>query len=825
MLKKLQFLLPILALMAINLVYFFPVTQGKVLSQSDIQQGKGTGHNLREYRAEHNEEALWSPAMFSGMPAFQISVVYANNWVAYLQKGISTIGGKPSGIYIVFSLMLGFYVLLSGYKVNPWLAVVGAVAFAFSAFFIISYGAGHNAKVRTAAYIAPIILSVLLAYREKYVPAFLIAMLGVGLSIQSNHIQITYYMAIIIFAIAVVEFVFALREKQLSRFVKGSATLLVAAILGLGPNIGKLWTTYEYTKETNRGGSSELSSMEESKGGLTLDYAMAWSYGVSETFNLIFPNFSGGGSEQSYEGTEMHDQYHRNFVSSLSQQGYPRAQAEKQADRYISSMFYWGDQGMVHGGYYLGAVVFFLFVFGFFVVESRIKWWVGVTCVLAIFMAWGKNFLGFNEILFNHLPLYNKFRVPSMAFIILILNIPFLGFLAANQIISGNYDKADIKKKLLKALYVSGGLCLLIALLGSSLFTMEGVNDSKLAQQGMDLDILGSDRITLMRNSALRTLVFCGLTFGTLWLVIGGKLKPMMAIGALALLVLVDQWSFDKQHLSSEDFVSDRMYNAAFNPSPADQTILQDKDPHYRVLNTTAGFTGDAFTPYFHKSLGGYHAAKLIRYQDLIDHQLDKNSMSCFNMLNAKWVISANKQGQKFAQQNPNACGNSWFVQNIQWAANADAEMEALSTFEPKSTVVIDERFREKVPANLNSNPSSTITLSSFDHKHLTYQVNVQSEEEFAVFSEVYYEGGDHDWKAYIDGKPAEHIRVNYLLRGMTLPKGQYTVEFKFEPHSYFAGEKISLAFSILMVLALAGGLFWMWKNKETENVETKEAA
>ena len=814
-----KYLIPLVGLFLLNIIYFYPAMQGKVLEQDDIMLGVAKGKEIRDYRESNDEDPLWTQAMFSGMPTFQIATYYPNNWVGGAQKTISFIGVRASSIYIILSLMIGFYILLAALKVNPWLAAVGGLAFGFSAFFIISFGAGHNAKVRTAAYIAPVVMGVLLAYRKKYLAGFALTALFLGLSIHSNHFQITYYMGILLLVIAVVEFIYALRRREQPQFWKASGLLILAAILGIGPNISNLWSTYEYQKETMRGGSSELSSMKESQGGLTFDYAMNWSYGIGETFNLIIADFTGGGMAQDYEGTELHESFRPRIVQSLTSRGLSRSQAEKQADQFLGSIFYWGEQSLVNGGYYVGAVVFFLFVFGLFLVEGRLKWWVAAATLLAFMLAWGKHFRILNEFMYNHVPLYNKFRVPSMTFVIAFFTMPFLGFYAVNKALSGDFDKKQIHKKLLYSIYITGGICLFFILLGGALFDFVGPRDAQLAQQGIDLGMLESDRLALMRKSALKTLVFCSLSFGILWLLVQQKLKPAYAIAALGVLVIADQWSFVKQHVNADDFVSERAYENAFAPSPADKTILQDPDPFYRVFNTTAGLTSDSYTSYHHHSIGGYHGAKLIRYQDLIENQLSQNNMACFDMLNAKWFIVQEKQtGQKRAQRNPNACGNAWLVDEIKLVPDADAEMAALSDFNPKTTAVVDQRYAGEVPEQISADDQSQIRLKDFGLKHMVYEADVRSPNQFAVFSEIYYEGGNKDWKTYLDGELVDHIRVNYLLRGMKLPEGKHSIEFKFHPRSYYLGEKISVVMSIILFLVLIATLALTLKKVKSQN-------
>ncbi|GAB5557218.1 MAG: YfhO family protein [Schleiferiaceae bacterium] len=822
--KILHFLLPIIGLLIVNFIYFYPALQGKVLEQDDIKLGYAKGKEIRDYREDKGEEPLWTDAMFSGMPTFQISTLYPNNWLNLFQQTVSWIGGKSSSVYIIFSLMFGFYLALIAMKIDPWLAAVGSIAFAFSAFFIISYGAGHNAKVRTAAYIAPVVMGVLMAYRGKLLAGFSLTALFVGMSIFSNHFQITYYLAILIVIIGVVEFVYAVIENTMAKFFKASLVLLAAALIGIGPNIGNLWSTYEYTKETMRGGSSELSVKSESKGGLSFEYAMSWSYGLSETFNLIYPNFSGGGSKQMSEGTEYFEKYHSTITRNLQQRGTPKKVAEKQASQIIAGWFYWGDQSMVYGGYYIGAVVFFLFVFALFVVKGRIRSWVIAATVFSLLLAWGKNAAWLNEFLFDYLPIYSKFRVPSMTFVILFFTVPFYGFLGINKVYTGELSKVDAVKYGKYALYVTGGLSLFFILFGGMLYDFVGPSDVNLEKQmGLDINLLIEDRIGLLKRSAVTTLAFCAAGFLWIWAVANKKIKPVISIAALLVLILFDQWTFDKVQLNADSFSSAKNYEAAFAPSGADQFILKDQDIHYRVWNTTAPLKSDSYTSYHHKSIGGYHGAKLIKYEDLIDYQLSKQNMACFDMLNAKWFIVADQQGQLQPSNNPGACGAAWIVNDVIQVENADAEMEALNSFAPKTQVIVDKRYAEymsDVPAR-STDSTSTIDITSYDPKHMVYEANITSPIAMAVFSEIYYEGGDNDWKVKIDGEPVDHIRVNYLLRGLKVPQGKHTIEFTFEPRSYYMGESISLVFSILLFAALGLAAFRAYKdNGGTPNEE-----
>lgn len=812
-------ILPVFALLVVNYIYFFPVLTGKVITQDDIMMGIAKGKEIVDYRAANDDEPLWTNAMFSGMPAFQISTEYPSNWLTQVQNVIVVLGGKTSSIYIIAALMIGFFFLLLSFKVNPWLAVIGGIAFGFSAFFIISFAAGHNSKVRTAAYMAPLIMGVLLVYRNKLLAGFALTALFLGLSIKSGHFQITFYNGIIVLCIMAAYAVEAFRTKALPNYIKQSAILAVAAILAIGPNIGNLWSTYAYTQETMRGGSSELTAKEESKGGLDFDYAMMWSYGVGETFNLMVPDLMGGGAKQTYDGTETFDFLKRTFQS----QGMSAKNAEGTANQYSGSFMYWGKQSMVNGGYYIGAIVFFLFVFGLFVVGGVTRNWAIASVVFALFLAWGENFSAFNRVMFDYVPLFNKFRVPSMALVVLFFVLPFIGFLGLDKLLKGEEGAAYFKKQLLKAFYIAGGLALALAVVGPFVFGFEGLNDENLAKQGLDVGMLVDDRKSLLRSSAFTSFIYIALAAAVLWFYNLKKLKLNHALIALAVLIVADLWIYDRDQLGKEEFVSEREFMKQFAPSDADKMILKDEDIHYRVYNSTAGLTSDSYTSYYHKNIGGYHGAKLMRYQDLIENQMQKGNMEVLNMLNAKWIITGGQQGQpKTAMPNMQACGQAWTVDKIIWAKDADAEMAALTDFKANYDVVIDERYRDYIGATQTMKEGDNIVLTKYDPKNMVYNASINGQEDLVIFSEIYYEAPGQKWQAYLDGKPVEHIRVNYLLRAMKVPVGEHEIVFKFEPETYFKGEAIDLTFSILLFIALLGAAAFEWKN--SKKAEVKDA-
>lgn len=824
-----------LALFVLNAIYFYPAYSGKKIEQDDIQLGLAKSKEIRDYRESEGEEPLWTNSMFSGMPAFQVNMDYPNNIFEKVEAATKLY--QPASIGLILFLMLGFYFLLASYKVDPRIGAIAALAFGFSAFFIISFDAGHNAKLRAAGYFAPTLMGVLLAFRGRYMLGLAFTALFAGMAVSANHIQITYYSVIVILIITIVEAINALKNKRLPAFFKSIGVLSLAAVLALGPNVSKLWTTYEYTQESMRGGGSGLKAEEnEDVGGLDKDYAMNWSYGTVETLNLIVPNIMGGGVSQNYEGTEVHDQFFKNIKRNLQQQGYSSSLAERQANRQIASLFYWGDQTMVNGANYLGASVFFLFVLGLFLIRDRRRTWIVAATVIALFMAWGKNFSAFNDILFEYFPLYNKFRVPSMTLTVVFVMTPLLGGLALNRLLKNNLTQTEVKKALLKSLYVTGGLFLLLALLGPALFDFSGPGDERYAQNPQLLDQLIEDRKDLARSSAFRSLIFTAITFGLLYLWQNKVMKTNLALLGIGAVVLIDLWSFDKQHLNKEDFVEPKDYLASYEVTTADRSILQDTS-YYRVFNLQNPFN-DAATSFHHKSIGGYHGAKLQRYQELYEEVLFEEQQaivqslqenqasniqqtfaqsSVLNMLNGKYVIY-NPQARALTNQSAN--GPAWFVEQVQIKPTSRAILNGLKTVNTKRTALVHQNFAEYLGKKVYS-AQGDIEFVSYNPKRLVYRSS-SSSEQFAVFSEIYYRGEQNDWQATIDGEPAPHIRVNHVLRALKIPAGQHEIVFEFKPRAFYAGETISLISSILLALVFFGSLFFYFRKDKKEPAPKK---
>lgn len=796
-----------LLIIALNFVYFYPVLQGKILNQNDILTGKIKGKEITDYREAHNDEPLWRNSMFAGMPDIHH---FPKSIFTYVQPTFELLG--KSGTYIIALFMLGVFFFARESKIDPWLSFLAAIAVGFSAFFIISVGAGHNAKVRTAAYIAPILMSVLMTYRGKFFLGLGLTSLFVGLSVFSNHIQITYYTFLVILAIIITHGVVAYKKKELPDFIKKSVFLALAACIGVGPSIGRLWSHYANMKETMRGGGSELTTDDQTNtDGLNYDYAMSWSYGIGETANLVFPYATGGGSKGDYSGTETYDQ----LLRAMKQQGYSTKQAEQAANQNAGSFLYWGDQTMVNGAYYMGAVVFFLFVFGMLTLSGTKRYWLIASLIISLLLGWGKNIEPLSKFFFNYLPFYDKFRVPSMAFTIILVLMPLIGFFGVNKLFNRTENQDFFKKKLVKALAISAGFGIVWLIIGTIGFSFGGVQDERFSQY-IPLDTLIADRQDLFRSSIFTSILWMAAAFAVLFFYNKNVLKKGVFVGILGVLILADLWTFDKEQVNESDFISERKVQQMAQMTPADQQILQDPDVYYRVWNTTMPITGDYLTAYFHKSLGGIHASKLARYQDIIDHQISKGNQPTLDMLNTKYIIVENPQtGQKIAQRNPGALGNCWFVNSILPAKDGNQEMELITDFKPATQVVVHQDFSDYV-AGLNLNAAgANIELTSYDNKEMVYRANVQNGTQLAVFSDIYYTPKNQAWRAYIDGEEVEHIRVNYLLRGLKVPAGEHEIKFVFHPKSYYMGGTIDLTFSIILLLVLGGSIFMYLKKKD----------
>ena len=772
-------LMVLLLFMSISFVYFSPLLEGKMLDMHDIKQWQGMSKEVVDFHEKTGENALWTNSMFSGMPAYQIATWSDANLIQYVVKVITL--GMPRPASLLFLYLLGFYILLLSLKVDYRLAAVGAIAFAFSSYFFIIIQAGHMTKAHAIAYVPMVVAAVLYTYRGKMLLGGVLTALTVALEIYANHLQITYYLALMLLIIGLVQFVKDLKAKNLVDFAKRTGVLLVAALLASGTAFTNLATTMEYGKDSTRGKSELTTNLDNKTTGLDKDYATQWSYGIAETFTLLIPNFHGGASQGEL---------------TTESETYQAIKSTPNAKQLIKQLpLYWGDQPGVGGPTYAGAIVIFLFVLGLFFVKSEMRIWLVMATIMSIMLAWGKNFMGLTELFLDYFPGYNKFRAVSMILVIAEFTIPLLGFVALNKFLSSDKLENEKEKTLKLAFYIVGGITLLFALIPSLFFDFVGGQDASLEKNGWPIDALQSDRAGLLSADAWRSFIFIVLTFVTLWLFLKNQLQSKYVILIVGVLVLADMWTVNKRYLNNDNFASKRKVEKPYQASQADQQILNDKDPNFRVFNQTVSTFNDASTSYFHKSIGGYHGAKLKRYQELIENHIAKGNMAVLNMLNTKYFIS--QQGQ--VQQNPGAMGNAWFVNNVNIVANADAEIAALNGFNADSTAIVDTRFSDQIIENLD-NSNATINLKEYKPNYLKY-TSSSTKDGIAIFSEIYYDKG---WNAYIDGELKPHFRANYVLRGMQIPAGNHLVEFKFEPSTYKTGETVALASSAILLLLLA---------------------
>ena len=797
--QVLPYLSAVVIFLVISLAYFSPLLEGKKLKQSDITQWKGMSKEISDFRESSGEEALWTNSMFGGMPAYQISVRYKGNVLRYLDQLMQLYLPQPAGM--LFLYMIGFFILLLVLKVDKWLAIAGAVAFAFSSYLFIIFEAGHNSKAHAIGYMAPVLAGIILTYRGRYLAGGIMAAIFLSLELLTNHLQITYYLMIIAGIFVVTELIGSIREKKLPGFAKATGVLLIASILALATNITSIWATYEYGKETIRGKTELTTEKTNRTSGLDKDYATGWSYGMMETFTMLIPNFNGGSSQGALsEKSNVYKTLRENNIDT------------NQAKNIIKALpLYWGDQPGVAGPVYIGAIIMFLFVLALFVVDNKFKWWLLAATVLSILLSWGKNFMPLTDFFLHYVPGYNKFRAVSMTLVIAELCIPLLAILGLQKVISGDIERKKLTKYLYYSIGITGGISLFFALAGSSIFSFAASVDANLPE--WLIEPLRQDRAAILSADAFRSLLFILLAGAAIWAMVNKVVikTPLVLFSVLIMLFLIDMWTVNRRYLNNDSFVRKSVDAVPFQPSVADEIIMKDKDPNFRVFNQTVGNPfADASTSYFHKSLGGYHGAKLRRYQELIDFHLAKGNMNVYNMLNTKYFIVPDPQGgQPQMQINMEALGNVWFVNNARMVNNADEEINALTDFVPTETAVYDKRFASQLEGRIISKDSTaTISLTDYKPNHLTYKSQTGSDQ-LAVFSEIYYDKG---WNAYIDGKSAPYFRANYVLRAMIVPAGSHTIEFKFEPKVYATGEKIAYASSILLVLLALGTLGLMAK-------------
>ena len=782
----------------VALMYFNPVLNGKKISQSDITQHIGMAKEVNDFRKATSEEPYWAESAFSGMPTYPIGTYFPNDYITSLDRFIRFLPRPADYLFLYF---LSFYILLLAFKVDWKIAIVGSLAFGFSTYLIIIFGAGHNSKAHAIAYMPLVLAGIVFIFKKRYLLGFIVTSIATALEIKANHPQMTYYLLFAILILGVVELIDAIKKNKTKQFVTQSSIIIVAMLLAVGVNSSRLLATKEYADVSTRGKTALTINPDGTKKevttGLSKEYITQFSYGKAETFNLFVPRYMGGGTVESLDEKSNTYQY----VSSIA--------GSKQADGFTKQVYtYWGDQLIVEAPAYIGAVMLFLFFLGVFILKGKYKYWLVASSVFAILMSWGKNFQFLTNFFIDYVPLYNKFRAVSSFQVIAELCIPLLGFLAVREFFFSKIEKKQKQIALKKALYSSVGLIVVGLLYALGFSTFEGIRDASYSEYEGLLDAVKADRLSMLYSDSFRSIILIGVGFVVLWLFLKQQLKYTTSIIAFAVLILFDLVQVNLRYVNGDDFKEARAIDKPFKASTADLQILKDKS-HYRVANFSTDPFQDGRTSYFHKSIGGYHAAKMGRYQDLIEFQLSKQNMQVYNMLNTKYFIIPGDNGEVIAQQNPDANGNAWFVKNINYVQTADQEIRALDSTQTKNIAVVNENnIYKKINFSLEVDSLAYIKLTEYSLNSLTYETSSKFDE-FSVFSEIYYKNG---WKSYIDGELQPYTNVNYVLRGMEIPKGEHIIKFKFEPSVIKTGSIISLISYALMVLIPISWFFYYKK-------------
>ncbi len=818
-----HFVIAVIVFAAISWIYFYPNdVNGDVLQQNDVMQGLANGQETKAMLEQTGEKSWWTDALFGGMPTYQISPSYQGTNFLKPAEALYRLY-FPTPVSWIFVLMLGFFLLMLAFKVKWYYAVLGAIGYAFSSYFFILMGAGHIWKLMTLAYIPPTLAGIVWCYRGKYLGGAAVAAFFAALQLMSNHVQMTYYSAFIIAALVIAYLVKAIIDKKIGRWCIATASLAVAALLALAANSPNLYLTYKYSQETIRGGHSELTPKGEeavnakpTEGGLDKDYITQWSYGKGETFTLLIPNVKGGATIKPEHG----DNTMLSLADTKKAEKMANTGEMSQQDTQILSQFpqYFGDQPMTNGPVYVGALICALFLLGCFIVKGPVKWALLIVTIISILLSWGHNMMWLTDWMIDHFPMYNKFRTVASILVIAEVAMPILAVLGLREL----FKEPDGWRKHKVALLASFGLCAVICLLTAifpglfghfSAMEQEQLVASGQIQQYPSVDAaIAAVRGALVSGDAWRSLLVIVLGFIVIFAYLKGKLNEMAATLIVAGIVLVDMYAVNKRYIDSDSFTSRYdLPEQSFSPRPADTQILQDKD-NYRVMDVQ--HFGEAMPSYFHKTIGGYHAAKLSRYNDLINNQIAKNNIQVLNMLNARYFIIDDQT----VQQNPDALGNAWFVDSLTYVNNADEEMAFLDNFNPARSAVADAKFKQQLGQAQAVQPGDTIYETSYAPNHLTYKSH-SANGGLAVFSEIYFPWG---WKVSVDGKPVEMGRVNYVLRALQLPAGDHEIDFKYDPDEVNKTQSwATIAVVIIYLLLLLALNYVIFGNKLRKKVNS----
>ena len=835
--KVLSIVGAILAFAVITLIYFNPVLQGKRIKQHDIEMHKGMSHEIGQFQESTGEQTLWTGTPFGGMPAWNISIRSKGNLTEPMYQALRV--GLPQSLGSVFICMLGFFVLLLVLDCGFWISFIGAIAYGFTSYLFIVIGAGHNAKAMAMAYMAPVIAGVLLSYKGKYLWGWLLTAFALAFEIKTGHLQITYYLALIIVILVVAELISDIKNKKLGHFLKASIGLIVAAIIGTLTCSTTLYGSYEFGKETTRGKPVLTRNEDNQTKGLDRDYITQWSYGIGETWSLLIPNAKGGASAYIGKQNPALEKADRQFKDNIAQ-----------------SNAYWGDQPGTSGPVYVGAIVVFLFVLGALTVKGNLKWALLIATLLSILLSWGKNFMGFTNFFLDYVPGYAKFRAVSMTLVIAEVTMPLLGFLGLAEIAKDRDGFKKNQKKFFIALGITAGICLLFLAAPKLFFNFLSQNEAEQfasLSSGKDGSVyaafatqLENVRVAIFRKDTLRSLLFILLAAIPIFLYGKGKLKGQIAFPILAVLVLVDMFPIDKRYLNNDNFIEESKYKVPFTATTADQAILADDALGFRVADITKDMFNDASTCYFHKSLGGYCGAKLRRYQDIItqylggelnqlrgakssqDMMLALSQLKVANMLNTKYIIY-NPNAQPFP--NSFAYGNAWIANDILWVDTPNEEIDAIATTDVQHTAILNREFEGKVgeyqftdsitpqiemveykPNRVTYNFKSA--LRPFDEPQGPQAQGPETANYLVVFSEIWTEKG---WKMTIDGQEQPLLRADYLLRAAMVPAGEHEIVMTYAPKAYTVGNRVQFVSSLIMILGLVAALFFTFKPKKEE--------
>ncbi len=796
------------------LAYFYPVLQGKVIEQSDIVQFTGMAKEQNDFRKRTGEEPYWTNGAFGGMPTYQLGAYYPHNYVKKLDNLVRFLPRPADYLFLYF---IGFYILLCCLKVDYRLAIVGALAFGFSTYLIIIFGAGHNAKAHAIGYLPLVLAGIVLVFRKKYLWGFVLTAVAMALEIGANHYQMTYYFMLLVLILGIAYLIDAVRKKKLKHYFISIGILLGAVALGIASNATSLMATKEYADWSTRGKSDITinpdGSDKENTEGLSKEYITRWSYGITESLNLFVPRLFGGAS-----GEDLGEDS-KTFAYVVDKE-VPKSTALK----YFGTLpLYWGDQPGTSGPAYIGAIVFFLFILGLILVKGRAKWWLLGGTLMSLVLSWGKNFSLVTDFMIDYFPLYDKFRAVSSIQVILELCVPILAILGLSLF----FNRYISKSKKVKALKISFFTVLgigIVLFLAKGMFDFTAPGDESLKMTGLEglPDVLREDRKAVYNSDLFRSLIYVFLAALVIWFFLQEKIKENLVIIALGALIVFDLIGVDLRYVNKDDFVAKRRMTQPFQETPVHQEILKD-DGVFRVYDQTQGFEG-AETSYFHQAISGYHAAKPAGMEDLFYFHIAQGNIKVLNMLNVKYVIQQDQEGQRYPAVNPEANGNAWFVKKIREVKNANDELLGLKDFDGKNEAIVNtEKFPTVNQFNFQVDSTATIQLIDYKPNHLTYESR-NSRMGVGVFSEMYYQPG---WNAYIDGKPTEHFKANYVLRALKIPAGKHTIEFKFEPPVVEKGSKIALASSILLGLVVLGGVaynFWLARKKKETTAESQSS-